>query len=111
MPALYYLLFRTTNNSIQDGNKYLYEGIKTGNIEIVKNLLRYIDLDQNAFNIAMEKGGEIKDFICTRDKKLYQSEFFKNFNLTHPDNIISLEEKNETDVMGDFIGDLGNHPE
>ncbi len=101
------LLFRLTGNNIQDKNKYLYEGIKTGNIEIVTNLLRYAELDQNAFNIAVEKGGEIKDFICQRDKKLYKSEFFKNFNLTHPDNIISLEEKNETDVMGD----LGNHPE
>lgn len=105
------LLFRLTGNNIQDDNKYLYEGIKTGNIEIVTNLLRYIDLDQEAFNIAMEKGGEIKDFICQRDEKLYHGEFSKNFNLTHPANIISLEEKNETDVMGDFIGDLGNHPE
>ncbi|WCR57512.1 hypothetical protein [Rickettsia asembonensis] len=59
----------------------------------------------------MEKGEEIKNFICQRDKKLYKSEFFKNFNLTHPDNIISLEEKNGTDVMGYFRGDLGNHPE
>ncbi len=55
----------------------------------------------------MEKGGEIKDLICQRDEKLYKSEFFKNFHLTHPDNIVSLAEKNETDVMGD----LGNHPE
>lgn len=105
------LLFRLTSNNIQDDNKYLYEGIKTGNIEIVTNLLRYVELDQKAFDIAVEKGEEIKDFICQRDKKLYKSEFFKNFNLTHPDNIISLEEKNGTDVMGDFRGDLGNHPE
>ncbi|WP_040255969.1 hypothetical protein [Rickettsia hoogstraalii] len=91
------LLFRLTSNNIQDVNKYLYEGIKTGNIEIVDNLLRYVDLNQNAFNIAMEKGGEIKNFICQRDKKFYQSELSKNYLAS------------ETQV--DITGDSESHPE
>ncbi|KHO03225.1 hypothetical protein RFEPED_0783 [Rickettsia felis str. Pedreira] len=91
------LLFRLTGNDIKDDNKYLYEGLKTGNIEIVKNLLSYINLDQEAFNIAMEKGRAIKDFICQRDEKLYHGGFFKQYLAS------------ETQV--DITGDSESHPE
>lgn len=96
LSLLYYL------TDVENDHKHLYEGIQTGNVEIVSNVLRYLDLDQEAFNIAMKKGGEIKEYICRHDKLSCNSKFSKAFLA----NEVSLEH-NETDVMGG----LESHPE